>query len=107
MNGLGLHRIEHGGLFVKKGESLFSLRMISRDDDGNVFFRSRFLSLDLCRFEIIAFLLARFVKPIGEKSCTLSLLPILRTAKIKKNIFSLKELFKVALLMQIGQRLIM
>ena len=41
---LWLHRIEHGGFLVKKGESLFSLRMISRDDDGNVFFRSSFLS---------------------------------------------------------------
>lgn len=41
---------------VKPGDDIFCLRMISRDDDGNVFFRFRSLSHDLCRFEIIAFL---------------------------------------------------
>lgn len=86
VDGLRLHRVKHLSVVVKPCNDIFSLRMISRDDDGNVLFRFRLLSLDLCRFKIIAFLLACFIKPIREKSCTLSLLLTFCAAHIKQNV---------------------
>ena len=86
MTDLRLHRVEQGRFFLEKGEGLFSLWMIPWDDDSYVLFGSWHFSFHLNSFEVISLLLACFVEPIREKSCSLSLLPSFGTTQIEKNI---------------------
>lgn len=94
MDGLRLHSIEHGSFLVKEFKELLGFWMVSRNNNCYVFFGSILFPLDLYGFEIIAFLLTSFIKPIREKSCTLSLLLTCCAAHVKQNIgIRVKESF--------------
>ena len=60
--------------------------MISRNDNSYIVLGSRFFYLDFYRFEIIAFLLTGFVKPVREKTLSLCLLSTDCATHIKQNV---------------------